>query len=148
MKKCIQLACYLIVLAAGSVSCMKPRIELDKGAWGDNANITAAVLFKYIEVTNNLGYGEPVTGYQNSPISTITNTVDKAAATVTLVAVKGTDITKMGIRFSHYAVKIEPLNGAPAAGTIADFSKGDFMYRLTSADGTVRDWKILVSVAP
>ena len=137
----------LILLLAFS-SCMKPRVELDDTQWGDNANITAAVLFKYEEVKNQLGYNEPVTGYQNVSIATPSNVVDKSQATVRIVAAKGTDLTKIGIRFSHFAKSIEPINGAPAAGIIADFSRGEFTYRLHSADGTDRDWKILISVAP
>ncbi|MCX2452081.1 hypothetical protein OQX61_12485 [Pedobacter sp. PLR] len=128
--------------------CMKPRVALDDTMWGDNATLSSAVLFKYEEVKNQLGYDEVVTGYQNVGISTTSNVLDKEKATINIVAVKGTDLTKIGIRFSHFAKKIEPLNGAPAAGIIADFSKGPFVYRLYSADGTIRDWTITVTVAP
>jgi len=134
----------LLLLSA----CMKPSVELDDTQWGDNANITTAQLFKYDEVKNQLGYGEVVTGYQTTGITTTSNVVDKGQATVRIVAVKGTDLTKVGIRFTHFAKTIEPMNGAPVAGIIADFSKGQFTYRLHSADGTIRDWTILISVAP
>ncbi|WP_316816110.1 DUF5018-related domain-containing protein [Pedobacter nyackensis] len=137
----------LILLLAFS-SCMKPRVELDDTMWGDNAFITTAVLFRYDEVKNQLGYNEVVTGYQNVNISTSSNVVDKDQATIRIVTAKGTDLTKIGIRFSHYAKKIVPQNGAPAAGIVADFSKGPFVYRLYSADGTERDWTIYISVAP
>jgi hypothetical protein len=129
-------------------ACLKPRVELDDTLWGDNAFITTAVLFRYDEVKNQLGYDEVVTGYQNVSITTPSNIVDKGKATITIVAAKGTDLTKIGIRFSHFAKKIEPVNGAPVAGVIADFSKGPFVYKLISADGTVRDWTIYISVAP
>jgi len=137
----------LIILMACS-SCMKPRVELDDSVWGDNAYITTAVLFRYDEVKSQLGYNEVVTGYQNVGITTPTNVVDKAKATVTIIAAKGTDLTKIGIRFSHFAKTIEPVNGAPVAGVVSDFSKGTFVYRLFSADGTVRDWTVYISVAP
>lgn len=101
-------------------ACMKPRVELDDTQWGDNANITTAQLFKYDEVKNQLGYGEVVTGYQTTGITTTSNVVDKGQATVRIVAVKGTDLTKVGIRFTHFAKTIEPMNGAPVAGIIAD----------------------------
>lgn len=128
-------------------SCLKPRVELDQGAWGDNAFITNAVLFEYVEVTNDLGYGTPVTGYQTKNIGTTSNVVDRDNATITIIAQKGTNLNKIGIRFSHYGTKIEPLDGAPTAGVISDFSKGYFRYKVYSADGTTREWKLMISVA-
>ncbi|WP_316748109.1 DUF5018-related domain-containing protein [Pedobacter gandavensis] len=145
--KNIWYALPLIALLAFT-GCMKPRAELDDTLWGDQAVLTSAVLFKYEEVKNKLGYEEVVTGYQNVGITTNTNVLDKEKATIKIETVKGTDLTKIGIRFSHYAKKIEPMNGAPVAGMISDFSKGPYVYRLYSADGTVRDWTITVTVAP
>ncbi|WP_316791883.1 DUF5018-related domain-containing protein [Pedobacter frigoris] len=139
----------LIFLLAFS-SCLKPRVELDDTLWGDNATVIAAVLFKYDEIKQQLGYNEVVTGYETKGV-TATTTIDKANSTITMIVAKttpATDLTKIGIRISHYAKKIEPVNGAPAAGIIADFSKGPFVYRLFSADGTTRDWTINISVAP
>jgi hypothetical protein len=148
MKQNKWLIVLLIIISISTTSCLKQRVELDDTVWGDQANITGAVLFKYTTVTNQLGNAEPVTGYQNTGITTASNVVDKSQATVRIVAIKGTDLTKIGIRFTHAAKTIEPINGAPVAGTIADFSKGQFTYRLHSADGTDRDWTILISVAP
>ncbi|WP_133779666.1 DUF5018-related domain-containing protein [Pedobacter nutrimenti] len=145
--KKILYALTLFVLVAFS-SCMKPRVELNDGAWGDNAYITGVNLFTLVEVKNQLGYNEPVTGYQDVGVTLTSNVLDKSKASVTIVAVKGTDLTKMGIRFTHSAKKIEPLNGAPTAGIVSDFSKGPFVYRAYSADGTTRDWTIYISVAP
>lgn len=139
---------FLVLICCSIISCMKPRVEFDDSVWGDNAVITSAVLFKYTEVTNSLGYGEPVTGYQNVAVATKSNQVDKPNYTVNIVAVKGTNIQEIGIRFTHFAKKIEPLDGAPPAGVISDFSKGKFVYRLTSADGTTRDWTVNLSVEP
>lgn len=144
LGKLIKALLFLLIL--GFSSCLKQRVELNETQWGDNANITSVVLFKYEEITNQLGYDEPVTGYQNVAVPTPTNIVDKAKSTVTLQAEKGTDLKKIGIRFSHFAKLIEPMNGAPVAGVISDFSQGPFQYRLTSADGTIRDWTIDVSV--
>ncbi|HEY9259715.1 DUF5018-related domain-containing protein [Chitinophaga sp.] len=146
MNKIIKLSAFLCMLLIFAASCMKPRVDMDLGAWGDNANITAAVIFRYVEVKTQLGYKDSVIGYQNVSISTKSNTIDKAAATVNIVAVSGTDLTKMGIRFTHLATKIEPLDGAPVAGVISDFTKGTFKYRLYSADGTTRDWTVNVTV--
>jgi hypothetical protein len=138
----------LLIMSIGTTACLKERIELDNTIYGDQTALTGAVLFKYTVVTNQLGYNDPVTGYQNTGITTPTNVVDKNNAKITIVAAKGTDLTKIGIRFTHFAEKIEPIGGAPAAGTIADFSKGMFVYRVYSADGNIRDWTILITVAP
>ncbi|WP_454879800.1 DUF5018-related domain-containing protein [Sphingobacterium detergens] len=144
-SKLFMLAMCLIL--TGVTSCLKPRVELDQGAWGDNAFITNAVLFEYVEVTNDLGYDTPVTGYQSKNIGTTSNVVDRDNATITIIAQKGTNLTKVGVRFSHYGTKIEPLDGAPVAGVISDFSKGYFKYKVYSADGTIREWKLMISVA-
>lgn len=148
MKHTKILYCLTLLVILALPACMKPRVALDDTLWGDNAVITTAVLFKYDEVKNQLGYNEPVTGYQNVGITTTSNVVDRDQATIRIVAAKGTDLTKIGIRFSHFAKKIEPQNGAPAAGVIADFSKGPFVYKVFSADGTIRDWTVYISVAP
>lgn len=137
----------LFILLSTLVSCLKPRVELDEGAYGDQAIITTALLYNYIEVTNELGYGEPVTGYKYTPISTPSNIVNAENATITLVTSKGTDLSKIAIRFTHKGTKIEPLEGAPVAGVVSDFSKGYFKYNVYSADGTVREWKVTISVA-
>ncbi len=130
------------------IACIKPRVELDDTAWGDKAYITSAVLFRYDTVRNQMGYDQPVTGYQNVAVATNTNLVSRENATLTIVAVRGTNIKQIGIRFSHFAKLIEPLNGAPQAGMVSDFSQGPYKYRLTSADGTVREWTLNISVAP
>ncbi|QQD12968.1 DUF5018-related domain-containing protein [Sphingobacterium sp. UDSM-2020] len=148
MMKYIKVCVFSFFLLHFSlVSCLKPRVELDEGTYGDKAFITTAVLFNYIEVTNELGYGEPVTGYKYNAIPTSSNIVNPENATITIIAVKGTDLSKMAIRFTHYGTKIEPLEGAPVAGVVSDFSKGYFKYQVYSADGTTREWKVLISVA-
>jgi hypothetical protein len=148
MKRRKKLYCLTLIALFAFSSCMKPRVELNDTVWGDQAYITAAVMFRHDEVKNQLGYNEVVTGYLEPTIATTSNVVDKGQATIRIVTVKGTDLTKIGIRFTTFGTKIEPLNGAPVAGVISDFSKGQFAYRVYSADGTVRDWTILVSVSP
>ena len=51
-----------------------------------------------------------------------------------------------GINFTHRALGMEPLNGAPETGVPANFSEGTYMYRVHSADGTTCDWRILMVV--
>ena len=130
------------------IGCTKPRIELDKTAWGDQAYITSAVIFKYDIVKDQLGYNDPIEGYQEIALTTVSNVIDRPNANIKIVATKGTDLTKIGIRFAHTSEKIEPINGAPAAGVISNFSSGKFTYKVTSADGTVRNWNLDISVQP
>lgn len=145
MKYYNSLILTLCLFCSIFASCLKPRVEMDLESWGDNAYITNAVLFEYVEVTNELGYGTPVTGYQVKNVGTTSNKVDRDNAIITIVTQKGTDLTKIGVRFAHYGTKIEPLDGAPIAGVISDFSKGYFKYNVYSADGTVREWKLVIS---
>lgn len=142
---------YILMLLSFSfvqTACMKPRVDFDPTVYGDHAVITNVQMFRYVPVTNQLGYNEAVDGYQLAVITTTTNTIDKPGATVNYVAAKGTDLTKIAIRFSHEAKKIEPVADAPTPGIIADFSRGRYQYKLVSADGTERVWTINISVAP
>lgn len=138
----------LTAMTIAYTACIKPRVELDDTVWGDKAYITSAVLFRYDTVRNQMGYDQPVTGYQNVAVATTSNVVDRENATLTIVAAKGTNARQIGIRFSHFAQKIEPLDGAPPAGVVSDFSKGKYVYKLISADGTTRNWTVNISVAP
>jgi hypothetical protein len=127
-----------------------PRIELDEGQWGDHAFLTDVRLFIYNEEEHSLeeaelGDGsELVTGVQRVFLST-SSVVDDEAAVVDVTVPANTDLTQVGIIFRHTAKMIEPLNGAPVAGYIDDFSNSPYTYRVTSADGTVRDWIVYIS---
>lgn len=136
----------LIFVFALFFSCA-PRIELDEGQWGDNAFLTDVKVFVYNEEEHSLeeaelGDGtELVPGIQRKFLST-SSVVDKDAAVVDVTVPANTDLTQVGIVFRHTAKIIEPLNGAPLAGYIDDFSNGPYTYRVTSADGTVRNWSV------
>lgn len=127
-------------------SCIKPRVELKDNLYGDKAVITAVNVFRYNEVKNELNYKDSVTGYQSVTVSSIV-TVDAPEYKVDIVTSKGTDLTHIGIRITNYAKLVEPLDGAPVAGEIGDFSRGPYTYRLHSSDGTVHDWALSFSVA-
>jgi hypothetical protein len=146
MKNRISLG-LLFAIATLSVSCLKPRITPDYSIYGDKAFIKSITTFKYIEVTNNLNYNTPVTGDE---IVNIKNkmTTDTIHTTISVITNVGTDLTQMGIRLINDAQKIEPINGAPVAGLIGDYSKGPYVYRVYSADGTVRDWSLTFTVSP
>lgn len=143
-------AIYITILSLFFFSC-DPRVDLDDSVWGNTAEITAVSLFEYIEVTNQLGLNEPVTGIQQRSVSaTVVINKDNAGIsgtigenpTVTITVASTVDLTKIGIRFSHFAKNITPVEGAVAAGVIGDFSKGPYKYKLLSADGSVRYWTI------
>ena len=151
MSKKKSLAIPLIIISF-CFACTKPRIKPDYSIYGDKAFIKSVITFYYKEVKNNLNYGEQVTGYQTINISN-TQTVDSANKKINLVLAKNvgtdlTDLSKIGIRINTDAQRVEPVNGAPTAGLIGDFSKGVYVYRIFSADGTTRDWTLTFSIAP
>jgi hypothetical protein len=43
------------------------------------------------------------------------------------------------------AANVAPLNGAPQLGTRGDYSGGTFTYRITSASGVFKDWRININ---
>ncbi|WP_316794222.1 DUF5018-related domain-containing protein [Pedobacter frigoris] len=143
MIKSISLVGLILVF----YSCTKPRIERDDARYGDRAVITGINIVRYNEVSNQLNYDEIVTGAQTVGVInkvTIDNTNKKADVIVN----KGTDLTKVAIQITNQAVRVEAQNGAPTPGYIRDFSKGPYVYRLFSSDGTVRDWTISISILP
>ncbi|WP_316837307.1 DUF5018-related domain-containing protein [Pedobacter nutrimenti] len=136
----IQFIAFLMIISLGA--CTKARIEPDFSIYGDKAFITGITTFDYITITRKLNYNEEVTGYQVRGLANA-STIDKVNFKISvLVTNPAADLSKMGIRISNDATKIEPLNGAPAAGTIGDYSKGPYVYRVYSADGTIHDWTI------
>ena len=151
MKKSIVYG-LLFMYSTLSLSCLKERIEPDYSIYGDKAFIKSVNTFFNREIKTKLNFEEVVTGYQNVVISN-TTTFDNPNKKINIVLAKatGADVTtlsKIGIRLNTDAQRIEPLNGAPTAGVVGDFSKGPYVYRVYSADGTVRDWTLTFSVAP
>lgn len=47
--------------------------------------------------------------------------------------------------FVSNAASVRPLDGAPALGTLADFSGKTFKYRVQSAAGAYKDWEIRIN---
>ena len=147
MKNIKSLGWLLLILSICCMSCLKARVEPNYSVYGDKAFIKSITTFKYKEVTNNLNYDNPVTGDQAVNIKNKITT-DTAGKKISIITDAGTDLTQLGIRLINDAQKIEPLNGAPAAGLISDYSKGPYVYRVYSADGTVRDWSLTFTVSP
>lgn len=136
--------CGLILFMVLFYSC-EPRIDFDKGQWGDHAFITDVLIFKLEEEEHQLQEyytdGQTTTGIRRVFLNT-SSAIDNENARVVVTVPSTIDITNVGLVIRHEAVKVEPLNGSPLAGYLNDFSNGPYSYRLISADGTVRDWII------
>lgn len=133
------ISCVAFLLSCG------PRIDLDKGQFGDHAYLNNVQVFTITEEEHELQeyYTDEVTttGIRRNILTTAT-TIDSLAATASIMVPSGTDLTNVGVIFNHRAEKIEPIGSAPTAGFLDDFSAGPYQYRLFSADGTQRDWSI------
>ena len=136
------------VFALAFLYSCEPRIEMDMTQWGDHAIINNVQVFKY-EVDDNPALYETVVGVGGVSgvrriIISDKATVDLENATVT-VPLKGEEtLTDAGLIFYHESVKIEPLEGSPKGGHTGDLSGRLAEYRLFSADGSTRDWKIVI----
>jgi len=139
----------LISIAALGWSC-KPRIDLDLSQWGDRAFVTNIQLFakevlgdfKLAEYYEN--DGQLTTGVRRVIMAGTQADVDRENATVTLRIPPGNDLAETGFLITHTSARVEPLNGAPKGGELADLRGGTFTYRLYSADGTAREWTIII----
>lgn len=143
MKRIILLLTLSVIVL---ISC-KPRIEMDMEQWGDHAFIENVQLFK-LDIDDSVKLQEwyenqtLVTGVRQITVSDGTAEIDNDNFIANVKVKSGESVARVGILFWHKATKIEPLDGAPTAGIINDFSSGTFKYRLYSADGTTHDWTI------
>lgn len=133
----------LIVISIFAFSCGQ-RIELDEGQWGTFADITSGgiVLFQWKLDNVTLSEGN-VQGAKSESI-TASTTVDATSLTVTTKVKVGVDLTKAACYIYHNGLNIEPLNGSPVPGVVSDYSKKEFAYRVNSADGNHKDWKLII----
>ncbi len=129
------------------VSC-EPRIDFDEGQWGDNAIITAVLVFTVQEGDHQLQEyyenGELTTGIRRIFVGGTSIVIDEDASTAVLSVPAATDLTNVGLVIRHKAKKIEPVSGSPIPGFVDDFSSGSFIYKVISADGTERNWTISI----
>ena len=140
---------YIIILlmAVLAFSC-ESRIEMDMEQWGDTAFLTNVQVFKLTyddEAKLEEWYRDPsqtITGVFWTSISEGNAVIDNENYTATVNIADGESLENVIIRFGHTAYRIEPLNGAPVAGILNDFSAKEFVYRVHSADGTTHDWTI------
>lgn len=129
----------------------QPRIDIDLKQFGDRAYMSRVLVFRLDGTEEQLAEYKR-TGQLTPAIKQVFidqgTTIDSAGAKAVSKLPAGTNLKNVGIAFNHSAQKIEPLNGAPAAGHLADFSAGPYKYRLFSADGTTRDWTVSFTIAP
>ncbi len=142
MKNIVYL--FIVVVLAGMYAC-EPRIDLDEGQWGDHAFIDNAKLFRLDadehELQEFYTSGTLTPAVKRIYVSGDAE-IDKDNLIATITVSSDVDLSMAGIVIFHKAVKVEPLNGAPIAGILNNFSSGSFQYRLHSADGSTHDWTI------
>lgn len=143
----------IILLAVMFVLCIscEPRIDMDMNQWGDHAYIDNVELIK-LEIDDEAKLQEyyqnetplAVTGVRNIIISNGTAQIDSANFVATVKLKAGEELKYAGLRIYHKGTLVEPINNSPKAGIISDLSAKEFSYRLSSADGSKHDWKIIV----
>ena len=140
---------FVVILTTSLFFSCTPRVEMNMNQWGDHA------IIENVQIFNIQLQDQQLQEYYTSGVLTPASRrtyVSIGNAVIDLVNFKATvkvpltlDLTKVGIEFFHKAVKIEPLNGAPIAGIVKDFSAKQFVYKLYSADGTTHDWTIIIT---
>ncbi len=140
---------FVVVLLTSSLFSCTPRVEMNMDQWGDRA------LIENVQIFNIQMQDQQLQEFYTSGVLTPASRriyVSTGNAVIDLVNFKATvkvpvtiDLKKVGIEFVHKAVKIEPVNGAPIAGIINDFSTKQFVYKLYSANGVTRDWTIVIT---
>ena len=148
MKKAI-IHIFIVALSTSFLFSCTPRVELNTAQWGDHA------LIDNVQIFNIQLQDQQLQEYYTSGVLTPASRrvyVSVGNAVLDLTNFKATvkvpstiDLTKVGIEFFHKAVKIEPVNSAPIAGIVSDFSARQFVYKLYSADGTTHDWTIIIT---
>lgn len=146
--KTLNLIPVLLFTTLVFISC-EPRIDLDTGQWGDKAFITNVQIFGQ-EVKDDFQMAEY---YENGDLTTgirrilLTGTVvdiDNEAFKVTVTIPSGNDLSQSGFLITHTGTLVEPLEGAPNGGIIANLTSSSFKYKVYSADGTTHDWIITI----
>jgi len=138
----------ILFLIVNIFSSCQPRVEMDMTQWGDHAFIDNVRIFNLKAENHNLQEyytdGQVTPARQRVYVSVGNAVIDAKAYTATIQLTAGTDLTKVGIEFYHQGTKIEPLNNAPIAGILGNFTAKQFVYRVYSADGTIHDWTVII----
>ena len=140
---------YLLAITTTSIFCScQPRVEMDFSQWGDKAFITNVQIFSHekkddfqlAEYHDN--DGKLTTGIRRFLLTGTEIDINNNDFVFTISIPSGNDLSKSGFLITHTSTLVEPLDGSPKGGIIADLSSASFQYRLHSADGTTHDWKI------
>lgn len=143
LSTCI-IACSIFLFAC------EPRIEMDMSQWGDHAYIDNVEVIK-LETDDEVKLQE---FYQNETPLTTTGVrlitisqgtaIDSTNFVATVKLKAGEDLKYAGFRFYHKGTLVEPINGSPKAGIVADLTAREFTYRVSSADGSKHDWTLRI----
>ncbi|MCU0398929.1 MAG: hypothetical protein MUC73_12605 [Cyclobacteriaceae bacterium] len=139
---------FIVALIGIQFIACKPRIDMDLAQWGDKAIIDNVRIFniqlqdQQLQEYYTSGVLTPAS--RRTYVSTGNAIIDLANFKATVTVPSTIDLTKTGIEFFHRAVNIEPVNGAPIAGIINDFSAKQFVYKVYSADGVTREWTVII----
>lgn len=147
MKKKIFLGCMAMLAL---LSC-DPRVEMDMDQWGDHAYIDNVEIVK-LEINDENKLQEY---YQNeTPLATVgvrmitisdgKSQIDSVNYVATVKLKPNETLNYAGLRIYHKGTLVEPINGSPKAGIVADLSGKEFVYRISSADGSKHDWKVVI----
>ncbi len=140
---------FVVVLSTSLLFSCKPRIEMNMAQWGDKAIIDNVQIFniqlqdQQLQEYYTSGVLTPAS--RRSYVSIGNAVIDLPNFKATVRVPVAVDLKKVGIEFFHKSVKIEPINDAPIAGIVKDFSAKQFVYKLYSADGTTHDWTIIIT---
>ena len=146
MKKIMCIVATLVLCVA-----CQPRIGMDMEQWGDHAYIDNVEVIK-LDIDDEVKLQEfyqsetplMVTGVRNIVVSMGASQIDSVNYVAHVKVKPGTDLKYAGIRIYHKGTLVEPINGTPKAGIVADLSEKELIYRLNSADGSTHDWKIKI----
>lgn len=148
MKKNI-LGCICICVCA-LFSC-EPRIEMDMNQWGDHAYIDNVEIVK-LEIDDEVKLQEyyqdetplAVVGVRKITISDGKSIIDSINFIAKVKLKDNENLKYSGLCIYHKGTLVEPIDDAPKAGIMADLSAKEFTYRISSADGSKHDWKIVI----
>lgn len=137
-------ASFLVVILT---SC-EPRIDLDLTQWGSHSFLTNVQVFTLQEDNHKLQEyyeSQTLTPASRRVVVSVGNAkIDTTTLTATVTVPSAVSLSRTGLILYHNANRIEPLNNSPKAGIISDLSGLEYHYRVTSSDGTGKDWTIKI----
>ncbi|MCT4591262.1 MAG: hypothetical protein N4A71_25815 [Carboxylicivirga sp.] len=135
---------YIIFIIAmvAFVAC-EPRIDLDKGQWDMEAEITDVFVYTLEQSEITLPDGSKVMGTTKVTVSSAYD-VDSENATITITLKDGTERSQLSAYFYHTGKAIEPLDNSPKLGELADWSSDTYKYRVVTEGKLYKDWVVTI----